>query len=235
MFNTYLYIPLLNILIFLYNNFSFSSLGLAIILLTLLIRIVLFPLFYKSAKSQMIMQKIQPLIQKIQHDHKEDKEKQAQALMDLYKKYKVNPFSSILMLFVQIPVLIALYSLFRADFSNMSFSTLYSFVSAPSHINTLFLGLIDLRSSSIIMVVLAAAAQYFQGILTLPKVEKGKEISAAEKMTRQMIYYTPLFTVLVLWKMPSAIGLYWLITSLFSVGQQIYINKKVKVNIEITD
>jgi YidC/Oxa1 family membrane protein insertase len=181
------------------------------------------------------MQKIQPLIQKIQHDHKEDKEKQAQALMDLYKKYKVNPFSSILMLFVQIPVLIALYSLFRADFSNMSFSTLYSFVSAPSHINTLFLGLIDLRSSSIIMVVLAAAAQYFQGILTLPKVEKGKEISAAEKMTRQMIYYTPLFTVLVLWKMPSAIGLYWLITSLFSVGQQIYINKKVKVNIEITD
>ncbi|MCL5017078.1 MAG: YidC/Oxa1 family membrane protein insertase [Patescibacteria group bacterium] len=231
MFNTYLYIPLLNILIFLYNNFSFGSLGLAIILLTVLIRVILFPLFYKSAKSQMIMQKIQPLIQKIQKDHKEDKEKQAQALMDLYKKYKVNPFSSILMLFVQIPVLIALYSLFRSDFSAMNFSVLYSFVSAPQHINTLFLGLIDLKSSSIIMVVLAAIAQYFQGALTLPKKEKGKEVSAAEKMTRQMIYYTPLFTVLVLWKMPSAIGLYWLVTSLFSVGQQIYINKKVKVNI----
>jgi YidC/Oxa1 family membrane protein insertase len=232
MFQTYLYIPLLNILIFLYNNFSFGSLGLAIILLTLLIRVVLFPLFYKSAKSQMIMQKIQPLIQKIQHDHKDNKEKQAQALMDLYKKYKINPFSSILMLFVQIPVLIALYSLFRADFSNMNFSVLYSFISAPAHINTIFLGLIDLRSRSIIMVVLAAVAQYFQGALTLPKTEKGKEVSAAEKMTRQMIYYTPLFTVLVFWNMPSAIGLYWLITSLFSVGQQIYINKKVKVNIE---
>ena len=235
MFNTYLYIPLLNILIFLYDHFSFGSLGLAIILLTIFIRVVLFPLFYKSAKSQMVMQKIQPLIQKVQHDHKEDKEKQAKALMDLYKKYKVNPFSSILMLFVQIPVLIALYRLFAVDFSSIDFSQLYSFISAPVHINTLFLGLIDLKSSSIIMVVLAAVAQYFQGILTLPKIEKGKELSATEKMTRQMMYYTPLFTVLVLWRMPSAIGLYWLITSLFSVGQQIYINKKVKINLEITD
>ena len=178
------------------------------------------------------MQKLQPLINKIQHDHKNDKEKQAQALLDLYKKNQVNPFSSILMLFVQIPVLIALYRLFAVDFASINFSELYGFISAPDHINTLFLGLIDLKTRSIIMVGLAAVAQYFQGVLTLPKIEKGRELSAPEKMTRQMVYYMPLFTILILWQLPSALGLYWLITSVFSVAQQIYINKKVKVNIE---
>jgi len=232
MFHTYIYLPLFNALIFLYQNLSFESLGVAIILLTLLIRVVLFPLFYKSAKGQMVMQKLQPLIQKIQHDHKDDKEKQARELMDLYKRNKVNPFSSILMVFVQLPVLIALYRLFAVDFANINFSELYGFITAPSHINTLFLGLIDLKTRSIIMVGLAAAAQYFQGVLTLPKLEKGKELSAPEKMTRQMVYYAPLFTVLILWQLPSALGLYWLITSVFSVAQQIYINKKVKIDVE---
>ena len=232
MFHTYLYVPLFNTLIFLYQNVSFESFGIAIILLTLLIRVILFPLFYKSAKSQMVMQKLQPLINKIQHDHKDDKEKQAQALLDLYRKNQVNPFSSILMLFVQIPVLIALYRLFAVDFASINFSELYGFISAPDHINTLFLGLIDLKTRSIIMVGLAAVAQYFQGVLTLPKIEKGRELSAPEKMTRQMVYYMPLFTILILWQLPSALGLYWLITSVFSVIQQIYINKKVKVNIE---
>lgn len=232
MFHTYLFIPLFNTLIFLYNNFSFGSLGVAIILLTLLIRFILFPLFYKSAKSQIIMQKLQPLIQKIQRDHKDNKEKQAQALMELYRKNKVNPFLSILMIFVQIPVLIALYRLFAVDFSNLQFGELYSFISQPGHINTVFLGLIDLKSRSMLMVGLAAIAQYFQGALTLPKIEKDKELSAPEKLSKQMVFLGPLFTILVLWQLPSALGVYWLITSVFSIIQQIYINKKVKVNVE---
>lgn len=229
MFHTYIYVPLFNILIFLYQNVSVESLGTAVILLTLLIRFILFPLFYKSTKSQIVMQKLQPLIQKIQHDHKNDKEKQARALMDLYRKNNVNPFMSILMVFVQIPVLIGLYRLFAVDFSHLQINELYSFISAPEHINTMFLGLIDLKSRSMLMVGLAAIAQYFQGTSALPKVEKGKELSTAEKMSRQMVYMGPAFTLLILWQLPSALGLYWLVTSLFSIAQQIYINKRVKI------
>ncbi len=232
MFHTYIFLPLFNALIFLYQNATQESLGVAIILLTIIIRFILFPLFYKSAKSQLIMQKLQPEIQKIQHNHKNDKEKQAQALMDLYRKNEVNPFMSILMVFVQIPVLIALYRLFAVDFSSIQVADLYSFISAPAHINTVFLSLIDLKNRSMLMVGLAAIAQYFQGALTLPKTEKGKEVSPAEKMTKQMVFMGPAFTLLILWQLPSALGLYWLVTSLFSIVQQIYINKKVKVKID---
>jgi YidC/Oxa1 family membrane protein insertase len=232
MFHTYLYLPLLNSLIFLYENFSFESFGLAIILLTLLIRFILFPLFYKSAKSQLVMQKLQPTIQKIQKDNKDNKEKQAQELLSLYRKNDVNPFISILMVFVQLPILIALYRLFMSDFSALPIAELYSFVSQPEHINTVFLGLIDLKSRSILMVGLAAVAQYFQGKLTLPKTDKkNKDLSTMERMTKQMVFFGPMFTVLILWQLPSALGLYWLITSVFSVIQQLYINKKIKVEV----
>ncbi len=232
MFHAYIYVPLFNALIFLYDHASVESLGVAIILLTLLIRFILFPLFYKSAKSQLVMQKLQPEIQKIQHNHKDDKETQAKALMDLYRKNEVNPFMSILMVFVQLPVLFALYRLFMIDFSNIQVAELYSFVSVPEHINTVFLNLIDLKNRSMLMVGLAAIAQYFQGILALPKIEKGKVPSTAERMTKQMVYMGPAFTLLILWQLPAALGLYWLVTSIFSIIQQVYINKRVKVNIE---
>ncbi len=219
MFKTFLYDPLYNTLIFLYQNIAFHDLGLAIILLTILIRLVLFPFFYKSAKSQLILQKLQPELQKIQHDHKDNKEKQAQAMMELYRKYKVNPFSSFLILLIQLPVLIALYRVFLGDFSS---------------INTTFLGLMDLTKPSIIIVGLSALAQYYQGVLALPKTpavkEKGKELSAPERMGRMMVYIGPLMTVLILTSLPSAIGLYWFTTAAFSIVQQIYINKTVKLD-----
>ena len=91
LFNTFLYYPLLNALILVYNYATFGDLGVAIIILTVLIRIVLFPLFYKSFEHQTIMQKLQPALQQIQHEHKEDKEKQALKMMELYKEHKVNP------------------------------------------------------------------------------------------------------------------------------------------------
>lgn len=214
LFHSFLYLPLFNTLIFLYNTVAFHDLGIAIIFLTCLVRIVLFPLFYKGARNQLIMQKLQPELQRIQKDHKDNKEKQTQAMMELYKTHKVNPFSSILLLFVQLPILWALYKVFMGDFSS---------------INTDFLNLINLQDKSIVIVGLAAIAQYLQGYLAMPKIEKGKEVSTAEKVGKQMVFMGPLFTILVLTNLPSAIGLYWLVTSVFSIFQQIYINKTVKI------
>ncbi|MDP3729398.1 MAG: YidC/Oxa1 family membrane protein insertase [bacterium] len=232
MFDTLLYNPLLNALVFLYNTIGMQDLGLAIIILTLIIRVIFLPLFYKSAKNQILMQRLQPLLKKIQHDHKDNKEKQAQAMMELYKEHKVNPFSGFLILLIQLPVLIAIYQVFLNKFSPEIFDSLYTFIARPEVLHTTFLGLLDLEKRSILMVVLAAIFQYIQGRLMLPRLEKGQELSQAEKIGRQMVFIGPVLTVAILTSLPAAIGLYWLVTSVFSVVQQIYINKTLNLKEE---
>lgn len=208
LFNTIIYQPLEKTLVFLYDTVAFQDLGIAIVLLTVIIRFIFYPLFYKAFKNQTIMQKLQPEIQKIQHDHKGNREKQAQALMELYRQHKVNPLSGFLLILVQLPVLIALYRLFLSGI--------------PGDLNHSFLGLIDLQSRSIVMVGLAAIAQYFQGRLSLPKSAAG--------IARQMTFIGPALTVIILYTLPAAVGLYWLVTSLFSLVQQMIINKHINLN-----
>ena len=231
-FDTFLYYPLFNALILIYNYASFSDLGIAIIFLTILIRILLFPLFYKSFEHQTIMQKLQPAMRQIQHEHKEDKEKQALKMMELYREHKVNPFSSFLLILVQLPVLIALYSVFNSGLTDETLTYLYSFVYNPEHLNRLFLGLIDLSKKNIIIVVIAALAQYYQTKLTMPKKDSNSAQSSADSdpmasMAKNMVIIGPLMTVFILGYLPSAIGIYWLTSSVFSLAQQWYINKKV--------
>ena len=180
----------------------------------------------------MIMQKLQPEIAKIQHDHKDDREKQARAMMELYRVHKINPFSSFLMLFIQLPVLIALYQVFLKGFSPDLFNHLYSFVAQPEFLNSSFLGLINLQRGSILMVSLAAATQYWQGYLMIPKRDKNRVLSPQEMISRQMLVIGPILTVVILGNLPAAIGLYWTVTSLFSVAQQIYINKTLNLEAE---
>ncbi len=232
MFQKFFYIPLLNALVWLYESASFQDLGLAIIFLTLIIRFILLPLFYKGAKDQALMQKLQPEIKKIQHNHKDDKEKQAQALMELYRMHDVNPFSGFLMILVQLPVLIGLYQVFYKGISPETLVNLYSFIPSPGEVNATLLHLIDLQKPSILMVILAAAAQYVQGKLTLPKVEKGQDLSSAEQVGRQMVYMGPVLTIVILSKMPAAVGLYWLVTSVFTLVQQVYINRTLNIKQE---
>ncbi len=230
LFHVILYQPLLNILIFLYNTIAFGDLGVAIILLTILIRLILFPIFQKSARHQKRMQEIQPKIKKLQEQHKNDKEKQAKAMLELYKEHNLNPFSGFLLLLVQIPILIALYRVFAKSLAPESLSGLYSFISPPLHLNFSFLGLISLAESNILIVGLAAFLQYLQGKLSLTKPEPGHSPTPAERMTRNMVFLGPILTIVVLSRLPSALGLFWLVSSLFSVGQQLIINRETTHN-----
>ena len=225
-FHTILYEPLFNALIFLYNTVAFKDFGVAIILLTVIVRFILYPIFYKSFRNQTIMQKIQPEIQRIQHDHKGDKEKQAKMMMELWKTHKVNPLSGTLLLFLQIPILIVLYKIFLSDFSPEVLDTnLYSFITSPGAINSVFLGLINLKSRSIFIVVLAAILQYIQGKLSLAK--SAATNTKQSKIGAQMVFIGPILTFLVLTSLPAAVGIYWLTTSGFSIFQQFLINKSL--------
>ena len=224
MFYTLLTQPLTNALVFFYNTIALEDLGLSIIFLTLAIRVLLYPLFHKSARYQMIMQKIQPKLKEVQKAHKEDKVKQTEAMMALYKEHNVNPFSGILFLVIQIPILLALYRIFLTGLTSESFTALYSFVARPAELHTTFLGLLNLTEKSILMVVLAAILQYVQGWLMVRK-QKSKDLTPMEQMGRRMVFMGPLITLLIFTRLPAAVSLYWVVSTAVSVIQQIVIER----------
>jgi len=215
--------PLFNLLVALYKYVTFNDLGLAIIALTLIVRFILYPVFYKGLKSQMLMQKIQPEIQQVQQQYKTNKEEQARALMAIYKENKINPFSSIIYIAVQLPILIAVYRIFFKGLTTESFTDLYSFISAPTVINHHLLGIVDITQPSMIIVAIAVLAQYWQAKTSMAKQQSGK----VAPMTKYMVYIGPLLTLIILPKLSAAIGLYWVTTSIFSVFQQHLINKQL--------
>lgn len=212
LFNNYIYEPLFSVLIFIYNNVAFEDLGMAIIMLTLFVRIVLFPIFWKSAKDQAIMARLQPHIKKIQLDHKDNREEQAKRLMALYREHRLNPLSGFLLLLLQLPILIALYQIFLREITTDVFS------------NLSLLGILDLNERNLILAAAAAILQYFQSKLALPKSSSSSQFG---QMGRMMVVIGPVITFVILMNFPAALGLYWTTSVLFSLGQQVIINKKL--------
>ncbi|OGM90563.1 hypothetical protein A2755_03350 [Candidatus Wolfebacteria bacterium RIFCSPHIGHO2_01_FULL_48_22] len=237
LFNEILYKPLLNLLILIYD-LVVSDFGVSIILITVLIRFVLLPIFYKSAKDQTILQKIAPQIREIQKKHKENKEEQVRQMMAVYKEHRVNPFSSILLLIIQLPILFALYRVFVGGLPEAGSDKLYSFVHLPEVIHYTFLGFIDLSSPFLALVIITALAQFTQSWLLLRVAKKrapnpaaagdNPAIQAAERMSHKMIYFMPVVTAIILFNLPAAVALYWFTTSVFSAIQQLAINKKIR-------
>jgi len=208
--------PIFSVLQYIYNTIGVQDLGVSIIILTVLIRIVLLPVFYKGAKDQSLMQKLQPKIKEIQEKHKENKQEQARVLMELYKEHKVNPFSGFLLLLVQLPVFIALFQIFTNQALGLAFD---------SHS---FLGLINLGTKNLYLAAFAAILQYAQSKMMLPKKQgntgKGNPM---ESIGKTMVIVGPVFTIIILINLPAALGLYWLVSNAFSLAQQFYINKKM--------
>jgi membrane protein insertase Oxa1/YidC/SpoIIIJ len=129
-------------------------------------------------------------------------------------------------------VLLALFQIFSHKLTPDIFVNLYSFIPPPSAFNTSFLGLINLEQSSILMVGLAAIAQFSQGRMMLPKIEKGKVASPAEAIGRNMVYLAPILTLIFFWKLPAAMSLYWMTSTIFTIFQQKIINAQLKANEE---
>jgi YidC/Oxa1 family membrane protein insertase len=229
-FNIALYKPLFNSLVVLYNNIPGHDLGIAIILLTFIIRVILYPLSLKAVKSQTALQKLQPKMKEIQAKFKNDKEKQAKETLELYKQEKINPFSGLLLALIQLPILIALYRVFWTGLNPSELSNLYSFVFNPVKINFIFLHVLDLSKPSMYMAVVAGVLQFFQTKMLLPKEQKvsGKVSEFSDIMQKQMTYFFPFFTIIILLGLPSALGLYWVASSIFAIAQQYFILKNKK-------
>jgi YidC/Oxa1 family membrane protein insertase len=243
LYNTIFYEPLFNLLIWLYNVVPGNDIGLAIIILTILIRVVLFPLYYQSIRSQRALQEIQPKVNELKRKYKDEKEKMSKEMMILYKNEKVNPFSSCLPLVIQLPFLFAVYQVFRSGLNSDSLDLLYPFISNPGHINSVSLGFIDLAVPSVILAFLAGSAQFWQAKMMVtkrPPLVKGKEIDGAKDekmmatMNKQMVYFMPFITVIIGISLPAGLTLYWFITTLLMALQQLWMFKK-KAKIEPTE
>jgi YidC/Oxa1 family membrane protein insertase len=226
-FYTTIYQPLFNLLVFFYNIIPHADLGVAVILLTVFIKLILFPLGIKATKSQKEVTEIQPDIKKIQNKYKDNKEEQAKKILELYKERKINPFSGIIVLIIQLPILISLFQIFRKGVGEKEMEQLYSFISNPGVIDASFLNTIDLSSPNSFLAVLAAGGQYFQMKVTMQTKKQGEQSDTAKMMQKQMIYFLPVLTFFILLTVPSAVGLYWIITVIFALVQFYIVKKKI--------
>lgn len=228
LFNEVFYRPLLNALVWLTDFLPGNDLGLAVIILTLFVRSALSPLMHRSIKTQNKMKEIEPELRKIR-DGLKNREEQAKRTMELYRTHGINPFSGMLLLFLQLPILIALYLVFR-DSLGPDPSYFYSFVSAPERIDTLFLGMLDLSGSSLVLAALAALSQFLQ--IKLAQPPKRPEINSkpdfAKMFSFQMLYFMPLVIFFVAMRFPSAVALYWTTLNIFAIVHEGFVRNKAK-------
>ncbi len=233
LFHVVLYQPLFNLLVFFYN--LIPDIGVSIIIITLIVKIILFPLSRKAAKSQRALQLMQPKIEALKAQYKDDKEKLAKETMLLYKNEKINPFSSCLPLLIQFPIIIAVYQVFMSGLKVNDFQELYSFITNPGVINTTMLGIswLDLSKPLIFLGVLAGAAQFWQSRILMAKTklhkvnDDKKEPGIPEMMNKQMMYMMPIITVVISASLPGGLALYWFVMTLFSVFEQYLANKSI--------
>ena len=235
LYTTVLYQPLFNLLVFFYN--IIPDIGIAIILLTVIVKAIIWPLSHKGLKSQKVLQDLQPKLEALKIKYKDNKEKLGQETMALYKREKINPMASCLPLLIQFPIIIAVFRVFRAMFiDTVDFSLLYSFVKIPEAINPMMLGFLDLSKPQIVLALLAGLAQFWQSRIMLKKTKKqntgadGKEktLSLPQTMSKQMMYFMPVITVFIAASFPGGLALYWLVITLLGVLDQTLINKSME-------
>ncbi|MBI4117998.1 MAG: membrane protein insertase YidC [Parcubacteria group bacterium] len=237
-FHIVFYQPLYNGLVFLVSWVPFADVGIAIITLTILVKFVLLPLTHKSTKAQRKIKEIEPEVTKLREKHKEDKQIQAQKMMELYKEHGINPFSGCLLFIVQIPFIIALYWVFWKGIQNGNFDpgALYSFVDVPATVNLNFLSLVNMSEKSVVLALLAGISQYFQIKLSIPTLpestNEGNKPSLKDDFMRsfqlQMKYGLPIFVAFIAYTISSAVALYWVTSNVFTIIHELYVRHKAK-------
>ena len=239
LWNTIFYEPIYNGLIFIINNVTLGDVGFGIIILTVLVKFILFPLTKKSIKSQILMKKIEPELKQVKKDFP-NKEEQAKKTFELYKKYNVNPFSGCLVVLLQLPIIFALYYVFYKGLA-LDAGPLYSFIKNPTSMNANFLGFFDLHGKSLMLALAAGVSQFVQGYLATPikpKVEVVKSINTPEPKTFQeqlsdsmqlnIKYVLPIFITFIAYSISAAVALYWITSNIFTIAQEWYIRRALK-------
>ncbi len=237
-YNEALFRPLFNLLVGITNILPGHGVGLSIIIVTILVRLILFPLALHQARqmqsNQSKMGELKKELAKINHQHKDDKAKKAEATMKLYKEAGVNPASGCLPLIIQLPILIALYRVFLIGLGSDTWQYLYSFVGRPEVQQMAFLG-IDLSRTSLLLAVIAGAGQFVlmkMSTLGTPAQPSANDDTAQmmSSMQKNMAYIFPAMTIFISLQLPAALALYWVASTFFGIVQQYSFKKYLNVS-----
>lgn len=242
--NLIFYRPILNLMVVLIVFLPGHSLALSILIITLIIRFALHGLSRASIKSRQDIQKVQPKLKKLQSLYKDDKKRLSEETLKLYQEHKVNPYSGCLPMFVQFAFLIALYAVLRQDLLHLPAKDLYSFAPHITELNKHFLG-IDLTQKThvawplstaaimtLVLAALTAGLQFYQTKLMMPPKTHQSD-DPATQVTQNMLYIMPLLTLSIALSLPPALPFYWVITTLFSIGEQWFFLKKGFISWEV--
>jgi len=232
MFEEFLIKPLYNGFVFLIGVVPGGDVGLAIIVLTLIVRIIFYPAFAASIRTQIAMAAIQPEIDELNRKYKDNTEERARRTMALFKEKKVRPLAGLLALLVQIPIFIALYFVFfREGLPTIDVALLYAFVTTPAMVQTNFLGFVDLLAiNNIVLAAIVGTTQYLVTRLSfarMPAKAGSPEVEMAHKLQRSlMLYMLPGLMTVLAYFFPAGVGLYFLTGNVISIAQEFYIKRQ---------
>jgi YidC/Oxa1 family membrane protein insertase len=234
------------IMVFIHANLVGGSWGLAIVGLTVLIRAVLVPLTFRQLKSMQEMQRLAPQISALKEKYKEDKQRQQQEIMKFYQEHKINPLASCLPLLLQLPVFISLFYMLRSDlkkhicgpaltshFNALHHATVASVSGLPgryiektacqsvAHGSAKFLFLPDITSKAtgaalIVLIVLYVGSQLVSTLVAT---------ASADPNQRRLMLLLPVVFVVILYRYPAGLLVYWITTNLWTIGQQFLIRR----------
>jgi len=226
MYNQFIYQPILNTLTWLYSVMG-NNLGLAIIVLTLLIRTVLIPFTLPQMKSAKKMATLKPELDALKRKYGGDSKLLQQKTLELYQRNKINPAAGCLPFIAQFVVLIALYQVFMHTLGG----------NGMGNINSIFLWWdLKIKDSTYVLPVLAGILQFIMSVTLLPAIEnepnkregtkdqKEDVAEMAQSMQQQMVFMMPIMTVIFSLQFPSGLALYWVITTAFSLVQQLVVS-----------
>lgn len=235
MFHTLFYEPIYNLIVVILTLVPLHDIGAAIVIVTLIVKVILLPLNLSALRTQYMMKKIEPEMKKIKELQKKDPQAASKQMIELYRKDKINPFSSLFAMILQIPVFFALYFVFsKGLFSDPN--SLYSFVTFPNTLHTQAFGIFDVTQKNIIIALLAGVSSYFlakrqtEGMGETKKEirEESFQDHFMKSMRLQMLYILPLVISFSAAFLPSALGLYWFVSNVASYLLDVYMKKKLE-------
>jgi YidC/Oxa1 family membrane protein insertase len=247
-FNAVFYQPLYNGLVFLIGILPSADVGIAVVILTLIVRALLLPVSIKATRTQIKMNTLSPKIREIQETYKKDREQQARKMMELYRDEKINPFLSFFVLIVQIPFIIALFLVFHNGLPDINAALLYPFIPTPDNVNTNFLGIINITEKSVILALLAGITQFIQSHLLFAVSDKNRKEQEenkkpskdskekgtpsfgdefAKNMNIQIRYVFPVITAIVAYSISGAIALYFIVSNIAGILQEGVIKRNI--------
>lgn len=235
MFKAIFYTPLYNALVYITDLIPGHHLVLAIIILTIIVKVVLFPISKKAVITQMKVKLLEPELKEINEKHKGDRQVLAQKTLEIYRKNQLNPFSTLLLVIIQLPIFISLAIMFSKNaLATVDMTLLYSFVHAPEFINQVFF-VFNTSEKSIVLGAIAGILQFIQIRISLPAMKKKEEGAKpnfkddlARSMNTQMRFVMPVIVFIASLGFTAALSVYWIVSTAFTIGQELHFKKTIK-------